>query len=292
LKLFKIDKQYDLSNNNKFSLIFMGDMHVGSPNCDYKLVEEHVEEIRQIPNAMVFLMGDLAEWIIMGDKRFYPSQIDKRFRSHMEQLPMTYSRYLKDLLLPIADKIEVVHDGNHEKKLVSSMYPGAELCGNLRAELERTLGPEALTKLRYAPGEAYTKITWKMGVGDTRTLMINTAHGWQAGRKPGAKHNELSYMFSWIGADIIMRGHSHELFAVPGPIREVPNPQMTKLKEIQTITGHTGSYLKTRELEVDEIDRPCYSEYGGFRPTPLGHVQIDVTLTRRGMKKEIIIKQK
>lgn len=286
MQLHKIERTWS-SSNNKFPLIFLGDLHLGSPNCDYKLLEEHIQRIADMENAMVFLMGDQAEWITLKDNRFRPSQIDKRFLTRLEDLPMAYLDYLESLLAPIAHMIEIVHDGNHENSMFPSLYPGAELTARLRKVVEKTWGPiVAQQKLRYSPGEAYTKISWKQpNNGHYRSVMINTAHGWQAGRQPGAKHNSMSQMFSWIGADIIMRGHSHELFAEPGPPREVPNQQMTKLHTITTVCGMTGSYLKTREVS----ERPSYSENAGYRPIERGHVQVHIELNDYGLKKSIHI---
>lgn len=280
MQLFKVDKSWN-TRNNTFPIIFIGDFHVGSPNCDYKLLKEHVSEIAELKNAIVFLMGDMAEWIVQGDKRYRCSQIDEQFWPDLEALPMAYLKYLEELLAPIAHLIEVVHDGNHENSMFPYMYPGAELCANLRKHAAKRIGAkEAQERLRYAPGEAYTKITWRWNGAnsDYRTLMINTSHGWQAGRMPGAKHNNMASLFSWITADIIMRAHSHELFAVPGPPRESPNKQMTKLVETETVYGHTGSYLKTREV----VERPSYAELKGYRPLRRGHVRVNAEMKPEG----------
>ena len=209
MQLFKIEKEWNAENKH-FPLIFLGDCHVGSPNCDYQLLEEEVAEIAKMKNATVFLMGDQAEFITIGDKRFRATGIDRRFWSRMEELPMAYLDYLEELFDPIAHMIEVVHDGNHENHMFPTMYPGAELCCRLRKRVEDKYGSAfAQKKLRYAPGEAYTKIMWQYpnGGGKYRSVMVNTAHGWQAGRQAGSKVNEMSKMFSWVGAEIIVRGH-------------------------------------------------------------------------------------
>lgn len=288
MHLFKIEKEWN-STTKRFPIIFLGDIHGGSPNCDYPLIQQHIEEISELPNASVFIMGDCMEWIVPGDRRFKSTNIDKRFSSHLEELPMVYLNYMENLLAPIADKIEVFHDGNHEKTMLPYMRPGAELCGRLRKRVEEEHGSEfAQNKLRYAPGEAYTKIIWKWNGknSDRRSVMINTAHGWQAGRNPGAKHNSMAQVFAWVGAEVIMRGHSHELFAEFGSPYEEPNPQMTKIVEKTTIYGHTGSYLKTREVSEDSN----YSEDAGYRPLPRGYIEIDIELNDKGLNKEIHIK--
>ena len=291
MQLFKIDKEWSAKNSD-FPVIFLGDFHSGSPHCDYELLEASINDIAQEQEAMVFLMGDLAEWITIKDKRFLPSQIDKKFWDKIEYLPMAYLDYLEELLFPIAHFIEVVHDGNHEHAMIPNMYPGMELCGRLRRRLADKFTPElAQNKLRYAPGEAYTKIQFKTRTdSDYKTVMVNTAHGWQAGRMPGGKHNSMFSMFEWIYADVIMRGHSHELFAEPGPVREEPNPQMTKLVEIPTVCGHTGSFFKTRSIEEDTSNRPGYAEQRGYRPARRGYVRVDLKLSKKGISKSITTK--
>ena len=291
MHLFKIDKEWSAAKN-EFPIIFMGDFHGGCPNCDYDLLESAVDEISKEKEAIVFLMGDLAEYITKDDKRFLPSQIDRRFWGKMEYLPMAYLEWLVELLEPIAHFIEVVHDGNHERSIISHMYPGLELCSRLRAKLETKFGPEfAQTKLKYAPGEAYTKITFKTRTdSDYKTIMVNSAHGWQGGRQPGGKHNALFQLFEWVNADIIMRAHAHDLFAEPGPVREEPNPQMTKLVEIPTICGCTGSFLRTRNVEVEQSDRPGYAEYRGYRPSRRGYVRVDLKLSKKEIERKISVK--
>lgn len=267
----------------------MGDLHTGSVNCDYALLRSDIQEIAAMENTSVTLMGDQAEWIVPGDKRFSINNIDRQFRANAERLPMVYLDYLEDLFTPIAHMIEVVHDGNHESTMRPYMSPSAELCARLRRIVSQRFSPElAMTKLRHAPGEAYTKYTWKWNGkhSDIRTIMSNTAHGWQAGRTNGAKHNEMNRVFEWITADLVFRGHSHELFAEYGPPRMTPNPQMTRLVESVPVCGHTGSYLKTIEV----TDAPGYSEVAGYRPLPRGYVRIDLTLGDRGISKAIHIK--
>jgi len=287
LHLFKVERTWSASNNY-FPIVFLGDMHIGNPACDYKLLKKHIEDIEKLPNAMVFLMGDMAEWIVCGDKRYQASQIDPQFRDRLDELPMAYLDYLEDLLAPIAHKIEVLHDGTHEKKMFPLMYPGAELASRLRKKAAKRIGnKEAQNKLRYAPGEAYTKITWKTKTNsDYRSTMINTAHGWQAGRQPGAKHNTMQSLFAWIGADMVFRGHSHELFAEYGSPREVPNQQMSKIHTVDTICGNTGSYFTTREVSK----RPSYAEDAGYKPLRKGHIQVHVQIHDDGLTKTIHVK--
>jgi len=194
---------------------------------------------------------------------------------------MAYLDWLEELFLPIAHKIELIHDGTHEKHLFPTMYTGMELCSRLRRHVEQKHGAEyAMKKLRYAPGPAFTKTTWKTKTdSDYRTVMVNTAHGWKAGRGEGSKVTELDSMFKWVDADIIMRAHSHSLFAKPGPVRIEPNPTMTKLVEKQTVYGMTGSYLKT----VDTQDWPGYAEDKDYPPLPRGRVEVHIHIENDGL---------
>lgn len=280
MHLFKVEKEWSYTSRES-DIIFLGDFHVGATNCDYKLLQQHVADIEEMENPIVILMGDNAEWIIPSDKRWRSSQIDRQFWDSMESLPMAYLDYLEELLIPIADKIEVIHDGNHERSIASVMYPTAELCSRLRKHVEKKHGKDfAMNKLRYAPGMAFTRVQWKKkSNSDYRSIMINTQHGHQSGRKDGAKHNSLGDMFRWVDADIIMRGHSHSLFVTPGPVRIAPNPSMTKIVETQTYYGNTGSYLKTLNMS----EQPSYAEQAEYPPLPRGNVQIHVKIQDSGL---------
>jgi hypothetical protein len=261
----------------------MGDLHVGSAFCDYELLEQHVDKIAETPNAMVVLMGDNGEYILPNnnDKRWRASGVDKRFWPYMDALTPAYIDYLEKLLTPIAHKIEIVHGGGHEARMFPVMDPAAELIGRLRKNVEDKYGSEvAMNCLRYAPGSAMTKVQWKLrSDSDYRSIIINTAHGFRAGRKEGSKHNNMGDMFSWCEADIIVRAHSHSLFMVPGPVRLGPNPTMTKLVKKQTFYGQSGSYLKT----LDVSDYPCYAEKAEYPPLPMGNAQIHVHIENEGL---------
>jgi hypothetical protein len=280
LHLIKIEREWSAANR-EFPIIFLGDLHVGSAHCDYELLEEHVKKIADTPNAIVFLMGDSAEYIVPNDKRWRAAGVDKRFWPYMDALPMAYKKYLVELLTPIAHMIQVVHDGGHEAAMFPIMDPGAELVGKLRENVEAKHGAEAaMNCLRYAPGSAFTKVQWKLkSDSDYRSIIINTSHGWRAGRKEGAKHNNMADMFAWCDADIIVRGHSHSLFMVPGPVRLGPNPMMTKLVKQQTLHGNSGSYLRT----MDVSDYPCYAEKAEYPPLPMGNAQVHVTIENEGL---------
>jgi hypothetical protein len=282
LHLIKIEREWS-AKNREFPIIFLGDLHVGSAHCDYELLKEHVQKIADTPNAIVFLMGDTAEYILPNnnDKRWRASSIDKRFWPYMDALTPAYTRYLVELLTPIAHMIQVVHEGGHEAKMFPVMDPAGELAGLLRREVEKKYGPEkSMDCLHYAPGSAMTKVQWKLkSDSDYRSIIINSAHGYRAGRKEGAKHNNMIDMFTWCDADIIVRGHSHSLFMNPGPVRLGPNPTMTKLVKRQTFYGQTGSYLKTIEVS----DYPCYAEKAEYPPLPMGNSQVHVYVENDGL---------
>ena len=249
------------ARESTFCLVFIGDFHVGNPTCDKRLLKKHIAEIPD--NALVFLMGDLAEYIDFKDKRFEAQSVDPEFWSDLDRLHLAYTEYLESLLEPIRDRIVLFHDGNHEHKLAPTYQPGYELARRLDL-LERYSGME----------EAYTRVRFphERG-GKVRSIMVNTHHGWQGGRMAGAKHNEMNKTLAWIAGDVVVRGHSHELFAEPAPVMVEPNRKMNGVIYRNRFTGHSGSYFQSRMVGSSN-----YAERSQYPPLPLGHIRFAIEL--------------
>lgn len=256
-----VDRQYT-ADHNEFYVAMLGDIHGGNPACDEKKLLRHVAAMPE--NAMVIIMGDVMEWIDFKDKRFDMSSIHPRFYYDMDRIHLAQTEWIADeVLAPIADRIILWHDGNHEVKLHPTYAPGYEVCRRLGI-LDRYCGmQEGMTRIRFVHEAG----------GKARVLRVNTHHGWQAGRMAGAKHNELGKMLSYIGADIVVRGHSHELFATPAHPRIEGNKDWTRLIERKRYTGMSGSYFRSR------MEGQCsYAERAQYPPLPTGHVRYRVEL--------------
>jgi len=99
-------------------------MHWGSPNCNQDFVRRVVSEIKEDPDAKVFLMGDLMENALIGSLGDVYKQQDG---------PQLQVQKLVALLMPIRDKILGLTTGNHEERTAkrADLDPSQVICWGL-----------------------------------------------------------------------------------------------------------------------------------------------------------------
>ena len=94
-----------------FKLYAIGDIHLGSKQCDEKAFKRDVKRATKDPNALVILMGDMIDSIVATDT--------KRYRADTIKNPVDdiIDRDIDDLLeilKPLKNKLIGVITGNHE----------------------------------------------------------------------------------------------------------------------------------------------------------------------------------
>ena len=92
-------------------IIPMADLHIGDSQCDYKLVLERIEYIKNTKNAYCILDGDLMDTAIA-------SSIGDTYASMLQ--PMEQLKHCVAIFEPIKDKILAVLPGNHENRVYKS----------------------------------------------------------------------------------------------------------------------------------------------------------------------------
>lgn len=257
---------------DRFRLYFLGDIHLGSKLCDKEALERDLEEIASDPDRnMVICMGDMGDYIDRHDRRFDPNTMDWDLLDpdDMDRIPAQIKEALLDYFTPLRDQIIGWHEGNHGHRNKST--------GNLDRWDQLVAMDLGVPFLGYS-GFTMLKFEHERG-GDRRTIQVHSAHGWQGGRSSGAKVNRLEKeMGYWPSADIMVRGHSHQLFSHRFVI-QMPNQRGTDLVTRDRIVGHTGTYLRTNAVGVSS-----YSERKGYRPIPIGCLKTWIKITRRGYK--------
>ena len=263
-----INVNYEYHNQKQFSFFPLGDFHIGNAACDLNKIESTVEQIAKTKDSFVILMGDLAEYIMPSDKRYNHDEIHPRFRQYYQTLPSEYLNYLINLLTPIKEKIITIHDGNHEETLQKYYYR------NISAELAGALGT------KYTPAQTFTKVQFQYpnNGGHVKSIVINTSHGHQSGRTTGSKVNFMENAVSWIDADIILRGHSHSLFANK-TTRMGTNPRNSKIIKKEIIVGHTGSALDTYTSNTT-----TYAERADYRMNTEGFMTIFIDVDIKNIR--------
>ena len=254
-----------------FRLIPLGDVHLGNANCDTKALWKTVLDIKQDKQARWIGMGDMVESIAPNDKRWSAGGIDVKIvnLASQDRIGDVYVEKVADILNHIADKCWAYGDGNHEDKFNAAYYT------NLGVRILDQIGrPEC-----YVGWSGITRVVFEHASGTMRTaLYVYHSHGYQAGRKDGAKVNGLDDLMGYIdGCHIYLQGHSHSRL-VKTKTKLGWNPSFTRERAQTCFGAHTGSFLRTYQE-----GHSAYGERAGYPPVPIGPLEFLITPGRDGV---------
>lgn len=256
----------------RFTLYPLGDCHLGSANSDRKKLARLVERIAADPTARWLGMGDIVEAIAPDDKRWAPDDLDEDVTLLRQKHIADYYVYkIAELFAPIIDKCWGVNDGNHEERFGARYYTGL----NQRV-LDKLGRPEL-----YGEWSSITRVVFEDANNHRTALKVYQQHGWQAGRKKGAKVNNLDDLMGYIeDCHIYLVAHSHERL-ITTKTKLGTNPTFTNLRAYDAYGAHTGSFLRTYQL-----GKVGYAERRSYPPTSLGPVWFHIDPTRDGVEVE------
>ena len=266
-----------------FEFIPLGDAHLGSANCDRKRLDKVIKRIADNPDARWVGMGDLVESIAPDDFRWNPRDIDTTV-TKLEQSARVSDIYvtkLAEVVEPIIDKCWSINDGNHEDKFNGRYFT------NINLRVLQELGKAHKDKHGDWQSEMYggwmsmARVTFEDKNHHRSSLPVYQQHGWQAGRKKGAKINNLDDLMGYVvGCRIYLVAHSHERLMTTKTFLGA-NQHWNDAAAFDSYGAHTGSYLRTYQL-----GKVGYAEKKGFPPTSLGPIHFNVTPTIHGVEIE------
>ena len=234
----------------------LSDLHIGDSQCDYKLVLERIEYIKQTPNTYCILDGDLMDTAIA-------SSIGDTYAATLQ--PMEQLKHCVKIFEPIKDKILAVLPGNHENRVYKS--DGLDLTEIMCSQLGI---PE-----RYSPTTAMIFVRFGKGSGKHNRPQLYTiyvTHGSGGGRKEGGKVNRLADLAVIVDADIYIHGHTH----LPLVFKE----------SFFRVSGSNSSVALVDKLFVNTAAHLNYGGYGdkaGFKPASKSTPIIYLNGTKREM---------
>ena len=259
-----------------FRLIPLGDIHLGSANCDKGALFKVVDGIRADPMARWLGIGDYVEWITPKDKRWAGGGIDEQIvnMANIDRIGDAYVDAISTILRPIMDKCWGMGIGNHEARFQD------EHCTSLVDRILQQTGAPGNLATGWA---SITRVRFEDDSNHRSSIRIFSSHGWQAGRMAGAKVNQLDHLMGWVdGCRIYLQGHSHDR-VVKTKTTLSTNPSFTKLTAYQSYGAHCGSYLRTYQQGTS-----AYGERAGYPPVPIGPVEFRLTPTEQGVHVESV----
>lgn len=215
----------------------MADLHIGDSQCDYKLIMERIEHIKNTKNAYCILDGDLMDTAIA-------SSIGDTYAANLQ--PMEQLKHCVKIFEPIKDKILAVLPGNHENRVYKSdgIDTTELMCSQLGIS-DRYSPTTALLFVRFGENKK----------GRKQLYTIYCTHGSGGGRKEGGKVNRLADLASIVDADIYIHTHTH----LPLIFKEA----------YFRVSGANSSVASVDKLFVNTSAMLCYGGYGdkaGFKP--------------------------
>lgn len=230
----------DLPYAETIEIFPMADHHIGDNNCDFKLILERIEYIKNTPNAYCILDGDLMDTAIC-------TSVGDTYGANLQ--PMEQLKQCVKIFYPIKDKILCVLPGNHENRVYKS--DGLDITELMCAQLGI---PE-----KYSPTTALLFIRFgKHNCKHHGRPVLYTAyvtHGSGGGRREGGKVNRLADLASIVDADIYIHAHTH----LPVIFKE----------GFFRVSGSNSSVAMVDKLFVNTAAHLNYGGYGdrqGFKP--------------------------
>ena len=240
----------------------LADLHIGDSQCDYKLILERIEYIKNTPNAYCILDGDLMDTAIA-------SSIGDTYAANLQ--PMEQLKHCVKIFEPIKDKILAVLSGNHENRVYKS--DGLDITEIMCSQLgiiERYSPTTALLFIRIGDKRDSTNHR------RTQLYTIYATHGSGGGRKEGGKVNRLADLACIVDADIYVMGHTH----LPVVMKEA----------FFRVNAGNSSFSLVEKLFVNTAAHLNYGGYGdkaGFKPASKSMPVIYLDGQMRSMKAKL-----
>jgi predicted phosphodiesterase len=209
-------------NHDELILAPIGDIHIGSPHFDAKVLEKHLDWIREHrENTRIILMGDLLETALKDSVGAGWAEQQETIMQHLYKA--------KTLFYEFRDIIDGIIEGNHELRVYQRT--GLLLMG-LFAQMmdleDKYLQYQGVIKYQLN-GRAYNVAVW---------------HGAGNGRMTGSSVNRLEKQTETVFADLYLMGHTHKQHVHCKDVW-VPDPRSLTLKPMTqwfVNTGHSLNY--------------------------------------------------
>ena len=121
MEIIEKNIEFKSKRNKDFTVIPLGDIHLGNKGCDEERLYEVVNYIKNKERCYCILMGDYVDAINYLDPRFDSRQVNSRYILGDDKtlsLENMIQRQVSDFLrivTPIKDKIIGIISGNHEE---------------------------------------------------------------------------------------------------------------------------------------------------------------------------------
>lgn len=228
-------------DHDELTLHPISDVHIGASGHHERRFKDKIDRIAKADEShRVLLLGDLADVAIKESVGF----------SYGARTPDEEQDFLIQALKPIAERVDLIIPGNHERRLIKTV--GIDFTRQLAVHLGR---PQA-----YRPATTVLRYKFagrKFGKGDTLAARglceILAHHGRGGGRAVGSKiKSNLELRLIKPDCDIYVSGHTHERAVVTKKLVSGWPPR-AKLQRFCS----TGCFLGTEMYSMNQAYEPA-----------------------------------
>ena len=233
-------------DQNVLRIYAIGDVHVGSPEFNEAAVKKKIRIIQEDDCAALVLCGDLGDYGLKNSK----TNVYQATMSPREQ-----QKYIRELFLPVVDKLTAAVPGNHEERITKEVgtCPLYDLCVLWGV-------PEV-----YRENVAITKYAFgSVNGGKRQNVFVGiTTHG-------TTRNKNHKFMLTFDNIDFSISGHRHQSEYNPlGRIRVDRvhgNATHVPYKEIVVDANlKPGGYGLKKEYEIASPPELQYLELTTYR---------------------------
>lgn len=251
------------TNLKKLEIEIFADLHLGSKKCDYKMIQERIERVKNNEHVYAIIIGD----VLNNSTKTSVGDVYSDELSPMEQIKKAIT-----LFEPIKHKLLACTSGNHERR--SYKTDGLDMLYFMCAELgiaDKYDYCSCLLFIRFGTQTRYANAKERNKKGMCYTLYMTHGDG-QGGRTIGGKANGLQKRGQVVDADIVVTGHTHAPFSFRDCFYRIDYQNSLVTKKEQLFVNASAT------LDYEE-----YAELYGMRPSSKMSPVIILNGTKREM---------
>jgi hypothetical protein len=254
------------SRKDLFTLVPLGDIHIGARACDEERLERVVARIAADPDCMWVGMGDYCEFINRNDPRFEPRALADWIKmSDLTDLARAQKNRFLEIVEPIAPKCVALLEGNHEASI--TRFTERSIYREIVTEVKRMAGLPEDEKLGLGY-YGWIRLRFVRMTKAVHYIHINAHHGFTGGRLAGAKALNMQRWLWTHDADLALMGHSHNTGMQVEAIESL-NRQTGEVSYVNRVGAYTGTFLKSGVEGA-----LTYSEVKGYLPMPVSGIEV------------------
>lgn len=252
--------KHNLPDYKELLILPLADWHIGDKASDGKKILQHLDFLRNTPNAYAILNGDLMNTAIRASL----SDVYSETISPMDQI-----KHCVKLFDGLQEKILCINPGNHELRVWKN--DGIDMTQLMATQLgigDRYSLTSTLLFIRFG----------KHNGSDNQhrrpvCYTIYCVHGSGGGRMEGSKVNRLMQLASIVDADCYVHSHTH----LPAIVKN----------GYYRVSAANSSVMKVDKLFINTSASLQYGGYGelqSYKPTSIETPVIVLDGARRSMK--------